>query len=196
MARSATDLSTRCARCLVRRDLCLCADVTPVLTRTRVVVLRHALEAFRSTNTGRIALLGLANGELETFGAEGGDGPGPADLEGAWLLFPDGARTPEVAPRTIVAVDASWSQARRMVQRVPWLRSLPRLAVAPGPALPRLRVSPRDDGMSTIEAIVRALEPYESREVTAGLERLCRLHAERSRAARGEAIVDDPGSLR
>ncbi len=188
MARSATDLSTRCARCLVRRDLCLCGEVSPVVTRTRVVVIRHALEAFRSTNTGRIALLALARGELATFGAEGGDGPGPADLEGAWLLFPDGARTPEAPPRTIVAVDASWSQARRMVQRVPWLRALPRLAVAPGPPLPRLRVAPRGDGLSTIEAIARALAPYEARGVVEGLERLCRLHAERSLAARGAGL--------
>ena len=36
----------------------------PVATRTRVVVLRHALEAFRSTNTGRIALLALENAAL------------------------------------------------------------------------------------------------------------------------------------
>jgi DTW domain-containing protein YfiP len=185
LGRSATDLSNRCVRCRLRRDLCLCGEVVPLVTRTRVVVLRHALEAFRSTNTGRIALLALARGELETYGAPGGDGPGPADLEGAWLLFPDGARTPEAPPRTLVAVDGSWSQARRMVQQVPWLRVLPRMALPPGPALPRLRVAPRPDGLSTIEAITRGLARYEAPEVTEGLERLCRLHAERTRAARG-----------
>ena len=169
----------------MRRDLCLCDEVRQVRTRTRIVLLRHALESFRSTNTGRIALLALSNATLATHGAEGGDervDPG----EKSWLLFPDGARRPEgEPPRTIVVVDASWSQARRMVQRIEWVRRMPRLSIESGPVLPRLRTAPRADGLGTFEAIIRALGPYEDRAVIESLERLCRLHAERSRMAKG-----------
>lgn len=189
MGRSATDLSTRCASCLVRRDLCLCDRVPRIRNRTRVVIVRHALEAFRSTNTGRIAMLALENAVLVDHGGRPGTGlaslPEPLADPGAWMLFPDGAREPDVAPRTIVVVDASWSQARRMVQRVERLRSMPRFAVSPGPSLPRLRIAPRGDGMSTIEAISRALARFEAPDVSEALDALCRLHAERSRAGKG-----------
>jgi DTW domain-containing protein YfiP len=192
--RSATDLTNRCVRCLVRRDLCLCAEVVPVATATRFVVVRHVLEKFRSTNTGRIALLGLTNAALAEFGGteESGDlgkliGPDAA------LLFPDGGRTVTQTPRTVVVVDGSWSQARRMVQRVPVLRSLPRLALPLGEALPRLRAPTRPDGLSTIEAMTRALALLEGEAAATPLADLCRLHAARSRAAKG-IVADDGGT--
>lgn len=184
--RSRTDFTVRCQRCHQRADLCLCAEVPQIRTRTRLVVVRHSLEAKRSSNTGRIALLGLPDATLVEYG-----GPERAfDLEGlvgdgAWLLFPDGATTPAEPPRTLVVIDASWAQARRMVQRVPRFRSLPRLALPAGEALPRLRVAPRADGMSTIEAMVRALDVLEGPGVAGPLEALCRLHATRSQAAKG-----------
>jgi DTW domain-containing protein YfiP len=190
--RSATDLSNRCARCLVRRDLCLCAEVVPVPTATRFVVVRHMLEKFRSTNTGRIALLGLTNAALVEFG--GTDGPGDlASLVGpdAALLFPDGGRPPDRPPCTVVVVDGSWSQARRMVQRLPALRSLPRLALPTFEALPRLRAPTRPDGLSTIEAMTRAIALLEGDAAAKPLADLCRLHAARSRAAKGLAAGDD-----
>jgi DTW domain-containing protein YfiP len=184
--RSATDLTNRCARCLVRRDLCLCAEVVTVPTRTSFVVVRHVLEKFRSTNTGRIALLALSNGSLVEFGGEDPPGSlGPLIGPDAALLFPDGGRPFEGPVGTVVVVDGSWSQARRMVQRIPALRCLPRLSLPMGEALPRLRAPTRPDGLSTIEAMVRALSLLEGEEVARPLADLCRLHAARSRAAKG-----------
>jgi DTW domain-containing protein YfiP len=184
--RSATDLTNRCARCLVRRDMCLCAEVVPAPTRTRFVVVRHVLEKFRSTNTGRIALLALPNAVLAEFG---GDDPpealGPLIGADAALLFPDGGTSAMGPFRTVVVVDGSWSQARRMVQRIPAIRGLPRLALPAGDALPRLRAPTRPDGLSTIEAMVRTIELLEGEEAARPLADLCRLHAARSRAAKG-----------
>jgi DTW domain-containing protein YfiP len=194
--RSATDLSNRCARCLVRRDLCLCGEVVAVPTRTRFVVVRHVLEKFRSTNTGRIALLALPNASLVEFGGEEPSGTLEALIgPQAALLFPDGGRPVDGpvdgAVGTVVVVDGSWSQARRMVQRIPALRGLPRLSLPERPegeSLPRLRAANRPDGLSTIEAMVRALELLEGENVASPLADLCRLHAARSRAAKGLAV--------
>jgi len=196
--RSATDYTNRCEGCLLRRDLCLCAEVPSLANRTRVVVVRHQLEAFRSTNTARIALLALQGASLLEYGTEDVAarlprllGPDPV------LLFPDGVAPwqgdPVVRPPSaLVMVDGSWSQARRMVQRITPLRALPRLELPSLPPLPRLRVAPRADGLSTIEALVRALELLEGEAVAAPLAELARLHAARSRAARGTAPDASP----
>jgi DTW domain-containing protein YfiP len=159
--------------------------VVPVRTRTRILVVRHALEAFKSTNTGRIALLGLENAEL----VEHGGPEGEVDLEAAIgedaaLLFPDGRPLTRL-PRTLVVLDASWAQARRMTQRIAAVRSLPRLTLPPFPPLPRLRRAPREDGLSTIEAIARAVAVLEGEEAARPIERLCELHVERALASRG-----------
>ncbi len=184
--RSATDLTNRCARCLVRRDLCFCAEVRPVDNRTRFVVVRHQLEKFRSTNTGRIALLALENAALVDYGERGSLDRVAAEVgPDAALLFPDGGRPTEGPVGTVVVVDGSWSQARRMVQKIPALRSLPRLSLPSADALPRLRAAARDDGLSTIEAMVRALALLEGDAAAQPLADLCRLHAGRSLAGKG-----------
>ncbi len=182
--RSATDFTNRCVRCHVRRDLCICAGIPTLRARTRVVVVRHALESFRSTNTARIAMLALPDAELVEFG-----GRSPMvwpDPPQAALLFPDGAAPIREPPKTIVLVDGSWSQARRMVHRLAPIRALPRLVVSPsGEALPRLRIPTRPDGMSTIEALSAALMQLGDEETAHALAELCRLHATRSLEAKG-----------
>jgi DTW domain-containing protein YfiP len=54
-------------------------------------------------------------------------------------------------------LDATWSQARRMFQRIPELRALPRVSL-PGRPAERLREPTVKEGMSTIEALAEALD--------------------------------------
>jgi DTW domain-containing protein YfiP len=60
-------------------------------------------------------------------------------------------------PTRIVVPDGTWSQARRMLQRLPALQALPRLALPGPPPGLRLRRPHRGDGMSTLEAMAGAL---------------------------------------
>lgn len=157
--------------------------------RTRVVIVRHFLERHRSSNTGRLAALALADCEIvEHGGPRAVDGPTrlPA-LDGAWLVFPEGKPTtvrPEPPPRQLVVLDATWSQARRMYRKIDALRGLPtlHLPVAPMPAT-RLREAPGPGRVSTIEAIARALRLVEGDEVAEPLERLFTVAVERARAS-------------
>src|SRR5262245_55653473 len=106
--------ANRCTRCLLRE--CLCAQVPVVETRTRVVIVRHRLERWRSSNSGRLAALALRNCEIIDHGGELGIARLPR-LDGAWLVFPEGAPTtacPEPPPRQLIVLDATWAQARRM----------------------------------------------------------------------------------
>ena len=156
----------KCERCLRVQRACVC-DVVPVVeTRTRVVIVRHRLEVWRTSNTGRLAHLALPNSEIVEYPGE------MPDLDGAALVWPDGGGEVS-APRQIVILDASWSQARRMYRKIGALRGLPVLAlpVEPMPA-ERMRESPGPGMVSTIEAIARALRLIEGDKVAKPLEML------------------------
>jgi DTW domain-containing protein len=175
----------RCPRCLLQQRVCLCAELPVIATATRIVIVRHHLERFRSSNSGRLAHLALPNSELVDHGGSAGPARLPA-LEGAWLLYPEGPvveTSPRPPPRQLVVLDATWSQARRMFRKLGALRGLPvlRLPDAPMPAT-RLRESPGPGRVSTIEAIARALRLVEGDAVAAPLEALFQLAVERARS--------------
>src|SRR5688572_33406711 len=97
------------------RRVCLCADLPVVATRTRIVIVRHHTERWRSSNSGRLAHLALPNSEIVEHGGIGGVAVLPV-LADTWLLFPEGtpALRVETPPAQLVVLDATWSQARRM----------------------------------------------------------------------------------
>jgi tRNA-uridine aminocarboxypropyltransferase len=167
--------------------VCLCADVPVVATRTRIVIVRHHLERHRSSNSGRLAHLALPNSELVDHGGIGGPARLPP-LDGAWLVFPTGARTlapPVPAPGTLVVLDATWSQARRMFRKLDALRGLPILHLPDEPEAPdraRLRESPGPGQVSTLEAIARALRLVEDEAAARALEGLYDVAVTRARA--------------
>jgi len=183
---------SRCPRCLLLPRVCLCADIPTVVTRTRVVIVRHHLERWRSSNSGRLAHLALPNSEIVDHGGQGGVAELPP-LAGAWLMFPEGEpahAAPIPPPRQLIVLDATWSQARRMFRKLAGLRGLPilRLPDAPMPAA-RLRESPAPGRVSTIEAIARALRLLEGDTAAAPLEALFALAVARS-ASTGRNLPD------
>jgi DTW domain-containing protein YfiP len=164
----------RCARCRFPRPGCLCPAVPRLATGVEVVFLRHASERGRLTNTGHWAALALEGSRVLEQGVPGErlDVSGLA-APGTWLLYPSPHPPPPAAarPRRIVVPDGTWAQARRIVQRVPALRALPRLALpAPGAAAGLRR--PAAGGMSTLEAIAAALRAVGEPAAAAGLDAL------------------------
>ena len=154
----------------MRPHACLCAAVTLVPTRTRVLVLRHAAERHKPSSTARLAALALPGCRLVDYG----DGPLPElDLADTWLLYPDGASAAaRPPPAQLLVLDGTWQQARRMLYRIPELRALPRLTLPAHTPLPHLRRQPRAGAMSTLEAIARALALLEGDAIAAPLEKL------------------------
>ncbi len=151
-----------CSRCRRPESVCYCAHVTPLATRTRVVLLQHPRERDVPINTARIAALCLPSAELHvgvTFDEkliEDPDRP-PA------LLWPgpdaiDITTAPPTSPITLVVVDGTWWQARKLVRANPALARLPRYAFRPEhPSDYRIRKEPQDEYVSTIEALVHVL---------------------------------------
>jgi DTW domain-containing protein len=178
----------RCDRCLLQRRLCICAEIHPVATHTRVVILRHVAERWRSSNSGRVAALALPNAVIVDHGAPG-ELADDTELRapGTWLVYPEREPrrlAPTPPPSRLIFLDATWSQAKRMRQRIPALRGLPilHLPVDEIPAA-RLRESPGGTRVSTIEAIAHALRLVEAEAPAAELERLFALLVERARSS-------------
>lgn len=179
------DLSRRCPGCFFPPTHCICGEIPRVENRTRVVVIRHWNERVRTTNSGRWAALALSRCTLVEHAAPGAPlDPDALGLEEAAVLFPvPGGGVPSPAPRTLVVLDGTWSQARRMIQRIPALRTLPRVSL-PGRAAVRLREPPVKDGMSTIEALARALELLGDAGAARALDRTWALAVERGMSLR------------
>lgn len=121
--------------------------------------------------TAKMASLCLPNAQLHV-GVDWDHSPALAaaladPTHPAALLYPgedaiDVGREPPAGPITLVVVDGTWSQASKLVRRNERLRQLPRYAfVPPRPSDYRIRKEPRDDFVSTIEALVHVLGALE-----------------------------------
>ncbi|ORC57469.1 DTW domain-containing protein [Pseudomonas floridensis] len=160
----------RCERCLRPVRYCLCALIPQLDSRTRVLILQHSSEVGHALNTARLAALGLINAQLRV-GEVFDDLDTLLSLSGyqARLLFPgEGAqslvREPQGAlPTLLVVPDGTWRKARKLLHLNPALAALPRVTLddAP-PSRYRLRKAPGPDALSTLEAIVHALQTLEA----------------------------------
>jgi DTW domain-containing protein YfiP len=168
--------ANRCPRCRFPVPGCLCPALPRLRTGVEFVFVRHASERDRLTNTGHWAALALEGSAVVEQGVRGERLDAAAlAAPGTWALFPGphvaGAEAPR--PRRIVVPDGTWGQARRIMQRVPELRTLPRLALPPAsPAAARLRRPTVAGGMSTLEAVAAALRAVGEAEAAARLDGL------------------------
>lgn len=162
----------RCEACLFPREACLCPEARRVALPFEVVIVRHASEWGRMTSTARWAALAVPGLRIVDHGL-----PGVAlDLAalaapGSALLYPSAAPPPAAPPARLVVPDGTWAQARRMVQRIPALRALPRLALPPPEGGVRVRQG-QAGGMSTLEALAAAAAWYGAGEAAAALRAL------------------------
>lgn len=119
-------------------------------------------------STCRLAHLSLPNSEmhialrpegiphLEALAADPGTMllfPGPGSVDVSELSEP---------PRTLIVVDGTWINARKVVERSPLLSALPRIGFTPSkPGNYRIRKEPAEHCLSTIEAVAYVLEALE-----------------------------------
>ncbi len=160
----------QCPRCLRPQTHCLCPLIPSLDSRTRVLLLQHPSEVNHALNTARLAALGLTNAEL-IVGEVFEDLLTLLNPPGyqARLLFPaDDAQPMQVygasdEPLLLVVPDGTWRKARKMLHLNPLLMALPRVTLAEGGlSRYRLRKAPGPGALSTIEAIVQALQTLEA----------------------------------
>src|SRR4051794_894242 len=114
-----------CARCRRPESFCYCRHVTQLETATRIVLLQHPRERDVPIGTAGRASLCLPTAELHV----GVHGRGSSALQRALsdpsrpaaLLYPgegavDVVRNPPRTPVTLVVVDGTWWQTRKVVR--------------------------------------------------------------------------------
>lgn len=160
----------QCPRCLRPQTHCLCDLIPQLDSRTRVLLLQHPSEVNHALNTARLAALGLTNAELRV-------GEVFEDLHTllnppgyqARLLFPgEGAQPLQAGAAAtekllLVVPDGTWRKARKLLHLNPLLAQLPRVTLPEGAVSRyRLRKAPGPGALSTVEAIVQALDILEA----------------------------------
>ncbi len=190
-----------CPGCLLRVDLCLCAEIPKIVTDTHVALIVHSLELKKATNTARLLSAALVNSEVRLQGSP----LHPLNLSqlvsperDTLILFPENSNpplTPEFAatlrrPVTLIVPDGTWQQAKKIAAHASMLPGARRLSVPNGaPSRYRLRLSEQPARLCTMEAVARALGVLESPEIEATLTTLLDTMVERSMSMRKRGVI-------
>jgi DTW domain-containing protein len=217
------EVAETCARCGKPAALCICADVVAMDHRIAVLILQHPQEQDVALGTARLTALHLKNAVLKiglSWPSLSKALGRPADPKRWAVLYLGSARAAELGAgreivvldrkgeaardqdsalaeiEGIVLLDGSWSQAKALWWRNPWMLKCRRVVL--GPRRPsrygKLRREPRRDALSTIEAAALLLSRLEGRPdieraMTQSLERLL----DRYRAMRRPYKKDEQG---
>ncbi len=161
---------------------CVCEHVAPLGLETRVVLIMHYKELPKTTATGPMALAALENSELHVQGLR--DRPVELDhlhdeARRVVVLFPqanactlsEAFREEDPRPLTVLVPDGSWRQASRITKRIAAVTRAEPITLPLGPATRwGVRRETHPGGLSTFEAIARALGYLESNAVRLELE--------------------------
>jgi DTW domain-containing protein YfiP len=181
-----TGTEVECPRCGKPAALCVCADIEPIDNRIALVILQHPQEQDRELGTARLSVLHLKRAILKTglswpsLAKALGREVNPK----RWAVLYLGAATAASLPKDreltlldsknaplpeqeralaeidgIIVLDGSWSQAKTLWWRNPWVLKCRRLALNPKQPsrYGKLRREPRREGLSTLEAAALAL---------------------------------------
>jgi DTW domain-containing protein YfiP len=186
-----------CLRCLRPATFCVCADLRPVPSATRVVLLQHPREARLAICSAWLTRLSLENAELHR-GVRFEDHPRVREVvatPGAALLYPGEGSVPadrvSPPPPFLVVIDGTWLQADRMLRDNPALAALPRVGLVHDreSGYTGLRREPAAGHLSTIEAVALALgalerDPARFAPMGEAFRRAVRLQLEATRTRR------------
>lgn len=191
-----------CETCRRPPAVCVCDRIVSYPTERRILLLQHPQEQDALLGSAQIVLASLPKAKL-VIGLSFrnlGHALGEEDVDPKkWaVLFPDReAEEPGVTTRRgepldptslegIIVLDGTWSKAKTLWWRNPWLNKLNRMSLVPKePSIyGRLRKEPRREYVSTLESVGAALTMCgESAEVEAGLRRVFRTLVQRVRDA-------------
>jgi hypothetical protein len=191
-----------CATCHRPTVACVCDRIVSYPTERRVLILQHPQEQDALLGSAQILVASLPKAKLviglswPNFAAALGEKD--ADPRRWAILFPDReAPGDQVAARSgaildpstlegIVVLDGTWSKAKTLWWRNPWVTKLNRMTLTPSkPSIyGSLRAEPRREYVSTLESVGAALTLCgESPEIEIGLARVFRTLVQRVRDA-------------
>lgn len=218
-----TDEAPACPHCGKPDFLCVCAQVEPLKTRTGLLILQHPQEQDRLLGTAGLTRRALQNSVLKVglswpslskalgrdadpsqwailhLGASrAADLPRDRELV---ALDKKGAALPEqdkalAGLKGVVVFDGSWSQAKTLWWRNPWVLKARRFALNPRKKslYGNLRREPRREALSTLEAAALALSRLDGKpEIETVLLQKFALMLDVFRAAQAQGLISPDG---
>lgn len=190
---AASEAIPECPHCQKPMPLCICDSVTPIENRLSLLILQHPQEQDRALGTARLLAKHFADATVRvglSWPSLSKALGRPVENASHWAVLYLGSaraadleaegeivalnRKGEVAENQrailgklegVVLLDGTWSQAKALWWRNPWMLKCQRVIL--NPAHPsrygRLRKEPRRDGLSTIEAAATILAGLERR---------------------------------
>ena len=205
-SQASPDAPAECPRCRKGVALCICDTIVPIDNRIFVLILQHPQEQDRELGTARLTALHFTNATLKiglswpSLSRILGRAVDPHRFA---ILYLGSAKTARLAGdrdvvlldrkgeperdqeallrdiEGVVLLDGSWSQAKALWWRNPWMLKCRRVILrSRRPSrYGKLRRSPRREGLSTIEAAAMLVSRLEARPeieaaLTASFERL------------------------
>jgi len=197
--------SQRCPQCRVIPSHCLCAWRPRVEAQAAVCLLMHDVEALKPSNTGWLIADVVADTTAFGWSRVEVDAALPALLSDPqwqpYLVFPGEYAAPErvvseVRPAPgkrplFVLLDATWTEARKMFRKSPYLDGLPVLSLQPEQlSRYRLRRSKRDDHLCTAEVAALCLELAGDQRAAEALDAYLDVFSQHYLAAKRQLSLD------
>lgn len=150
-----------CNACLKALPACICKTIESIDNQHFLHILQDPSEEKKAIGTARILNLSLTRVKItvgEHFDLS------LFDLENSFLVFPDPEAIPVSAccsttKRAIhkdsqfILLDGSWKKAYKLLMSNPFLQALPKVMINSScKSSYRIRKTPREDGLSTVEA--------------------------------------------
>ena len=158
-----------CNQCNKALSACICQWIEAIDNTYFLTILQDPSEQNKAIGTARILDLSLARAKVivgERFDSN------DFDLNNTFLVFPDEQsesieglhKKQKINEYTqFILLDGSWKKAYKLLMTNPFLQALPKLAInVADKSTYRIRKSPREDGLSTVEAGYYLLSELES----------------------------------
>ncbi|MGL4318921.1 MAG: tRNA-uridine aminocarboxypropyltransferase [Pseudomonas sp.] len=196
----------RCPQCRVLGNYCLCAWKPQVEARSGMCLVMHDVEALKPSNTGWLVADLVADTFAFNWQRTAVDPALLALLEDPqWqpcVVFPGEYAEPqrviselpgEGSKRPLfILLDATWTEARKMFRKSPYLDKLPVLSLQPEQlSRYRLRRSKRDEHLCTAEVAALCLELADDGQAAGALDAWLDLFTERYLGAKHRWQLDE-----
>jgi DTW domain-containing protein YfiP len=149
-----------CYSCLRPESHCLCSSISPFEAHCNILILQHPNEWRKYYSTAKLVAKCLTNARLlRAVSFEPGVIERALSGQQPYLLFP--TKTAQdceevVLPpnTTVIAIDGTWDEARKVLRRNPVLQGIPCLSFKPGlRSNYRIRKQPKENCLSTLESV-------------------------------------------
>jgi len=148
-----------CSNCLKASSACICSTIKSINNKYLLHILQDPSEEKKAIGTARILKLSLNKVQLsigEVFDEQ------DFDMNNSYLLFPSDEAILASSfseqftlneKSQFILLDGSWKKAYKLLMMNPFLQKLPKVTInVESKSNYRVRKSPREDGLSTVEA--------------------------------------------